>query len=141
MIQTCVLNNKLHNDVTLPTLTIGGSSVPFCGSVRCWVVNCSNGGFAVQRKNNSSGKLQSGNADYVLRKDNTPAQKLDMQNIVQLIGEMFDLIAGGENIYMTIGANRERTQFLLTIIDNGDRKYAAGDHLADLAKAVTSDLL
>lgn len=95
----------------------------------------------MQRKNNSSGKLQSGNSDYVLRKENTPTQKLDLQNIVQLIGEMFDLIAAGENIYMTIGANKERTQFLLTVIDNGERKYAAGDHLADLAKAVTTDLL
>jgi hypothetical protein len=95
----------------------------------------------VQRKQNSSGKLQAGNKDYVLRKDNTPTQKLDLQNIVQLIGEMFDLIAEGDNIYMTIGANRERTQYLLTLIDNGERKYAAGNHLADLAKAVTTDLL
>lgn len=95
----------------------------------------------MQRKNSSAGKLQGGNSDYVLRKENTPSQKLDLQNIVQLIGEMMDLIAAGENIYMTIGANRERTQFLLTLIDNGERKYAAGDHLADLAKAVTADLL
>jgi hypothetical protein len=125
----------------LPQLQVGTKSVPFCGSVRCWVQNCSNGGFTVQRKNTTAGKLQSGNADYVKRRENTPTQKLDLQNIVQLIGEMLDLIAAGENIYMTIGANRERTQFLLTLIDNGERKYAAGDHLADLAKAVTADLL
>lgn len=137
----CVLTVGNLKPLDLPTLTIGTSSVPFCGSVSCWVKNCSNGGFTVKRKENSSGKLQTGNADYVLRKDNTPTQKLDLQNIVQLIGEMFDLIAQGENIYMTIGANRERTQFLLTLIDDGERKYAAGDHLADLAKAVTTDLL
>ena len=95
----------------------------------------------MQRKQNSAGKLQAGNKDYILRKDNTPAEKLDLQNIVQLIAEMFDLIADGENVYMTIGANRERTQYLLTLVDNGDRKYAAGGHIKDLAQAVTSDLL
>lgn len=139
--QRCVLTMGTLRPLDLPHLTIGNQSVPFCGSVRCWVRNCSNGGFTVKRNNGNAGRLQHGNADYVLRKENTPAQKLDLQNIVSLIGEMLDLIADGENIYMTIGANRERTQFLLTVIDNGERKYAAGDHLADLAKAVTTDLL
>jgi hypothetical protein len=137
----CMLTKGTMFRDHLPQLDIGNHSVPFCGSVRCWVKNCSNGGFTVQRKNSSTGKLQGGNSDYVLRKENTPSQKLDLQNVIQLIGEMMDLIAAGENIYMTIGANRERTQFLLTLIDNGERKYAAGDHLADLAKAVTADLL
>lgn len=95
----------------------------------------------MKRQHGTAGTLQQGNADYVKRQDNTPSQKLDLQNIVSLIGEMLDLIASGENIYMTVGANRERTQFLLTIIDNGERKYAAGQHLADLAKAVTTELL
>lgn len=137
----CMLTVGHLRPLDLPTIQVGSTSVQFCGSVSCWVRNCSNGGFTVKRNNSNAGRLQHGNADYVLRKENTPAQKLDLQNIVTLIGEMLDLIADGENIYMTIGANRERTQFLLTIIDNGERKYAAGDHLADLAKAVTADLL
>lgn len=137
----CTLTTFGRAPQGMPSLLVGARSVPFCGSVSCWVRNCSNGGLTVQRQKGSTGKLEQGNADYVTRKDNTPSQKLDLQNIVQLIGEMLDLIAQGENIYMTIGANRERTQFLLTVIDNGERKYAAGGHLADLAKAVTSDLL
>lgn len=95
----------------------------------------------MQRQKSSAGKLEQGNAEYITSKQLTTDQKLDLQNVVQLVGEMFDLIAQGENIYMTIGANKERSQFLLTVIDNGERKYAAGGHLRDLAKAVTTDLL
>jgi hypothetical protein len=137
----CIMMSFGRPAADMPLLVDRGKTYPYCGSVRCWKNNCANGGFTVQRQKSSSGKLNSGNADYIGKKDLTPTQRLDLQNIVQLVGEMFDLIADGENIYLTIGANKERTQFLITVVDNGDRRYAAGGHLAEVAKAVTSDLL
>ena len=141
MARRCVIVPMVTVPQDTPRLRVGNVDVPFCGSVSCWSGNCSLGGLSMKRNNAAQGKLQSGNAAVVQNKSLPAADKLALQNLVQLIGEVLDEVAGGANMYITIGANSQRTAFLMTINDNGGKSYAGGPTLLEMAHQATETWL
>lgn len=49
--------------------------------------------------------------------------------ILQLIAQVMDQAASGEDIYLTLGATKNRDSFIATVIWDGARTYATGASL------------
>jgi len=55
--------------------------------------------------------------------------------MLQLIADVCDLAAGGADVYLTMGAARDRNSLLLTVTQDGAKAYLSGFSLLELAKA------
>jgi hypothetical protein len=86
----------------------------------------------MKRGTTSEERIESGNLDHVTRLGLDDPDYVKVLAFVALLAEMADAISQGDNIYMTIGANRARTALVATLNDGQNKTYAAGSSLVDL---------
>ena len=61
-------------------------------------------------------------------------------DILQVIAEVLESAAAGEDSYVTFGTNRQRTAFIATVGYQGSKEYAAGTSLCSLAESLAAFL-
>jgi len=86
----------------------------------------------LKRQATSTERIESRNLEHVTGLGVSDADYAILVSFMALLAEMCDAIAQGDNIYMTIGANRARTALVATLTDGDQKTYAAGHDLIDL---------
>lgn len=63
---------------------------------------------------------------------------LNMVPLLRLVSEVLDEAINGEDCFLTIGTNRQRTVFLVTLQVKGQKMFATGSTLDELMTSVQS---
>lgn len=87
------------------------------------------------RKPSTENSLYAGNRDQVTQEAKSPLDGSSLLYLCSLIGEVLDLSASGEDIFLSIGANRAKNAFVLTVTWAGTKMYAPGLTLLAVAEA------
>lgn len=106
-----------------------------CNSISCWVHNCGamRGVSKVKRGNKVSGLAPDNKKDVeTCIKANTIIG--DYTDLIILLADIADLMAKGENIWVTFGLTFDKTGYLLTVNWDADKIRASGGSLREVAK-------
>lgn len=110
-----------------------------CGRVSCWVHNCSLEQWRPYvRKPKQQANLFSGNYNQVLDLGDAKLKTTPVYPLLLLIGEVLDQASLGEDVYVSIGKNRGKSAFVLTVTWDGDKLYAPGLDIIALAEGCAS---
>lgn len=110
-------------------------------SVHCFVKNCQGGmNRTMKLGTTSKGVLSKANEDRLLSDDRHIIGDTSYYELLQLVAQMFDNIADGEDMYMILGATSNKTSFVLTVKHNGTPTSIYAQSLVELGLA-SKDLL
>jgi hypothetical protein len=94
----------------------------------------------MKRKQDHNEGISQGNTseyrNYILQKK-VPAEYSDF---CLWLSEFTDAIAAGDNLWLTIGATRNRSALLFTLHDGDDVRYVAAGSFREIAKLVAESL-
>ena len=118
------------------------SNAPCIGcTIHCYVKNCMGGmSKSVKLGVNTREALSRENDTSVVADSSQQLADTRYYPLIQLVAEMFDNIAVGEDMFMIVGATRNRSSFVVTVKHDGDSTSVYGSSLAALALAC-QDLL
>lgn len=133
---------KLDYEDTLPVLVVSPrKQVRFCGSVSCYMANCALHGGTMKRAGTKSAGKTLTNPPVPLTAHWTGQQQETVVGFLNLLAQMLNAAQAGDNIYMTIGMNRERSSYLITLVDDGTKQYAGGDSMWAMLDQAVDELL
>jgi len=86
------------------------------------------------------GKLEATSRATVEAVAKTFGKSQDLTNLLLVIADVLDYAADGHNSYITIGTNRDKSAFLLSIKQDGHGAYVSATSIAELSAACSSVL-
>lgn len=107
----------------------GNAYVRYCGSVSCYMANCSLRRDNVKRPQSKGEAIAPVNVSQLMGLSAEALADTPYYGLLLLLSEMCDAQAKGENVYITIGANMDRTSVLLTLTQDGVKTRAGGTTL------------
>ena len=87
----------------------------------------------MQLKQKTVTRVAGCNEEAFLASASKPGKGKDYVALVQLVAQMCDMIAAGEDVYMIIGATSKKDSFSLTVKQNGDGTTVYATSLPDLS--------
>lgn len=82
--------------------------------------------------------IKAGNAKELTLSSTAELSKTEYYWLVALVADMFDMIATGEQIYMTIGSTKDRSAYTLTVRTEGEPVTLYGVSLRELVSKCQS---
>jgi hypothetical protein len=113
----------------------------YCGSVSCLRHNCMEDLYMARSAYTKAVQLEEDNQGLI-------AAHLDLPQLHELalvfvvyLASVFDLVASGNGIYLTVGGTRSKDAFLLTEKGEAGNVYAGGENVIDFLEQVRDKLL
>ena len=82
--------------------------------------------------NRRSVQLPTDNMHHILEVCKAARIKPEAVGLLVLIANLFDDIGKGEDVYMTIGAVRDRTSYVVTVTLEGEKSPIYGEDIEDI---------